>query len=237
LVIVNDIGLFWEGIVNAIDAEIRCVAHCSYPSLKDAKTSQGIVLGPNCPRPQMSYWYERLARGGEVLSTGGSSRPVRIIDVRDLAKFYVDCLEQGNGKTFIPEPGVSTNLFDLLSTCRSVCAGDATFTWVSDQFLTRHGLTPDSDWLPEQATDIPLWISPEQAQAMAGSSSRDNLHAPKASIRPIEVTIQDSFNWYRSQTNIVHFPLELVQHEEEVLHAWHQLSIPYRSETMPAGLD
>jgi 2'-hydroxyisoflavone reductase len=78
----------------------------------------GLIVGPRDGTDRFTYWPVRIDRGGEVLAPGKPSDPTQYIDVRDLARFMVHCLEQELVDTYnvvrSPMP-----FGDLLSACLS----------------------------------------------------------------------------------------------------------------------
>src|SRR5690606_15039019 len=52
------------------------------------------ICGPGDRTDRYTYWPVRTLRGGRMLWPGSPSDPIQIIDVRDLANFTVDCVEQ-----------------------------------------------------------------------------------------------------------------------------------------------
>lgn len=107
----------------------------------------GLIAGPHDPTGRFTYWARRLARGGEILAPAPPERQVQFIDVRDLAAWIVEAVEQGLAGTFnATNEGVSWG--ELLA-AREV-------TWVDDDFLQQHEVGP---WM-----ELPLWLpDPEYA--------------------------------------------------------------------------
>ncbi len=52
------------------------------------------ICGPGDRTDRFTYWPVRTMRGGEMLWPGSPQDNIQIIDVRDLANFTVDCVEQ-----------------------------------------------------------------------------------------------------------------------------------------------
>ena len=131
----------------------------------------GLIVGPHDPTGRFTYWARRLGRGGEILAPGPPERLVQFIDVRDLAEWILDGIEQGLSGTFnATNEGVAWS--DLLA------GGDV--TWVSDEFLQGHEIGP---WM-----ELPLWLpGPE----WAGMHATDVGRAVEAGLRfrPLAETI------------------------------------------------
>ena len=132
----------------------------------------GLIVGPHDPTGRFTYWARRLGRGGEILAPGPPERVAQFIDVRDLAEWILDGVEQGLAGTFnATNEGVAWG--ELLA------GADA--TWVSDEFLLEHEVGP---WM-----ELPLWLpGPE----WAGMHATDVGRAVAAGLRfrPLEETIR-----------------------------------------------
>ena len=59
-----------------------------------------IVVGPQDPSGRFAYWIQRVSQGGPMLAPGDGSDHVQVIDVRDLARFTRQVIEQGIGGVF-----------------------------------------------------------------------------------------------------------------------------------------
>jgi nucleoside-diphosphate-sugar epimerase len=116
----------------------------------------GLIVGPHDPTGRFTYWAQRLGRGGEILAPGPPERLAQFVDVRDLADWILDAVEQGLSGTFnATNEGVSWG--ELLA--------GADVTWVSDEFLQEHEVGP---WM-----ELPLWLpDPEWAGMHATDVSR-----------------------------------------------------------------
>jgi 2'-hydroxyisoflavone reductase len=116
----------------------------------------GLIVGPHDPTGRFTYWAQRLARGGEILAPGPPERLAQFVDVRDLAEWILNAVEQGLSGTFnATNEGVAWG--ELLA--------DADVTWVSDEFLQEHEVGP---WM-----ELPLWLpDPEWAGMHATDVSR-----------------------------------------------------------------
>ena len=121
-----------------------------------------------------------MAEGGEVLAPGKPERPVRFIDVRDLAEWIVRCVERKLTGTFNADGPV-------------VAFGDlVTGTWVSEEFLLANKVEP---W-----SELPLWI-PESDADNAGFTSVNCAKAVAAGLRyrPIEETVRATLEWAKTR--------------------------------------
>ncbi|HSM25888.1 MAG TPA: NAD-dependent epimerase/dehydratase family protein, partial [Anaerolineaceae bacterium] len=78
----------------------------------------GLIVGPYDPTDRFTYWPARLQRGGTVLSPGNPDAPVQIIDVRDLAEWTIQMIEDKQVGVFnATGPEIPLSLREVLETC------------------------------------------------------------------------------------------------------------------------
>jgi 2'-hydroxyisoflavone reductase len=97
----------------------------------------GLVVGPwDFGGDRFAYWPRRLREGGEVLAPGRRDAPLQMIDVRDLAGWLLQLIEEEQVGTYnAVGPAEPLTMGGFLETCRHVTGVDASFTWVGDMFL------------------------------------------------------------------------------------------------------
>ena len=159
----------------------------------------GLIVGPNDPTGRFTYWARRLERGGEILAPAPPERTSQFVDVRDLAAWTVEAVENGLSGTFnATNEGVSWS--ELLD--------GADVTWVSDEFLQEHEVGP---WM-----QLPLWL-PEPE--MAGLHETDVSRAVAAGLRfrPLAETIEGA-----ATAPAVDGVGLTPEREAELLAAWHE---------------
>jgi nucleoside-diphosphate-sugar epimerase len=148
----------------------------------------GLILGPHEDVARLPWWLHRIARGGRVVAPGRPERGLQYVDVRDLARFALDGLEQGlSGPYDITSmPGHATTL-ELLEACVEVTGSDAELVWVDEADLASAGVQP---W-----TQLPCWV-PETGE-LAGVFEGDASKAQEAGlvVRPVEETVADTWAW------------------------------------------
>jgi len=155
----------------------------------------GLIVGPHDPTGRFTYWAHRLARGGEILAPGPPDRPTQFVDVRDLATWIVDAVENGLSGTF--------NATNEGIPWAELLAG-AGVTWVPDEFLLEHEV---GEWM-----ELPLWI--------AGVGMRVDVSRALARglrFRPIEETIAGA-----ASAPAVEGVGLTPEREAELLAAWHE---------------
>jgi 2'-hydroxyisoflavone reductase len=156
----------------------------------------GLVVGPHENVRWLSWWLERLARGGTVLAPDGPGKPVRMTDVRDLAAWVVDNTRRGLPAT-VNVPGPQGTTFGaLLADGTRLTSADglphAELRWVADRDLLGAGVSPWTG-LPMWAPDIPelahIWEVPGDRALRTGIR-----------YRPLSDTVHDTWLWLRHQT-------------------------------------
>ena len=145
------------------------------------------ICGPGDRTDRYTYWPVRALRGGEMLWPGTPNDDIQIIDVRDLANFTVDCIEQRIAGIYnTVTPAGSFTMGDLLDDCQAVTASDMRPTWVSTEFLN------------EQEVRLPIWEDPNGE--MAALLTVDGSRAAAAGLRnrPTRETARDTVAWWRT---------------------------------------
>jgi 2'-hydroxyisoflavone reductase len=148
----------------------------------------GLIVGPHDYSDRFTYWPTRVARGGEVLAPGLPDRPKQLIDVRDVADWILHMLETGEAGTYnVTGPDYRLTMSALLEECRAATGSDASFTWVSDEFLLESGVTP---W-----SEMPLWIPSQYERAGFQATDCDKAIHAGLKFRPLAETILDTLAW------------------------------------------
>jgi 2'-hydroxyisoflavone reductase len=154
-----------------------------------------------------------VAKGGEVLAPGNPDAPVQFVDVRDLAQWIVQATARRLvGPYNATGPDYRLNMQQVLETCHIVSDSDAAFTWVSEEFLLAHDVTP--------FTEMPLWVPAE----MVGFGTFDIQKAVLAelSFRPLTDTVGDTMAWQARRPADWEWQNGLApEREATLLQAWH----------------
>lgn len=141
-----------------------------------------VIVGPWDPTGRFAYWVERTARGGEILAPGRPSRPVELIDARDLAAWVIGMTEsRETGIHNATGPKDVLTMEGMLHACRDTLGSNARFTWISDDFLDDRGVR------------LPFWIHEEKHGYNLTDHSR--AVAKGLTYRPLEDTIRDVHTW------------------------------------------
>lgn len=144
----------------------------------------GYIVGPGDPTDRFTYWPARFLRGGECLAPGDPDNEVQFVDVRDLGAWLVHLIEQGIAGPFnaVGFDG-RISVAEFLHTGKGTLNHGLSFTWVADDFLLQHGVTPWQEmgcWTPKAAN---------------GHASNARARAAGATFRPIAETIRDTAAW------------------------------------------
>lgn len=167
----------------------------------------GLIVGPHDPSGRFTYWPHRFARGGEVLAPARPDRLTQFVDVRDLAEWMVDLVEQGVGGTF-NATNAGCTWRELLETCRQVAESDAEITWVPDEFLVEQEV---GEWM-----ELPLWIA-DPAMSAADEAVVDRALAAGLRFRPLAETVRGVLDEAEPTDAAGLTP----EREAELLAAWH----------------
>src|SRR5690606_26642693 len=144
----------------------------------------GVIIGPHEYVGRIPWWLRRIAGGGRVLAPGTPDWSIQPIDVRDVAAFALDVVEQQlTGSFNLTAPIGSATFGGLLDACRQATGGPAELEWVDHDFLISQGVR---EW-----TELPLW------RPYPGTWKVDSPRARAAGLtcRPLTDTVIDTWEW------------------------------------------
>ena len=154
----------------------------------------GLIGGPGDPSDRAGYWVARAARAphAAMLVPESPAALTQVIDVRDLAAWLIDCVE--NRTTGVYDAvGPTITLAEWIERSRKIGGHTGAVMRASDGWLSAAGVEefmgPDS---------LPLWLADPEWQ---GFCSRSGDAAAKAGLvhRPIDDTLEDILVWEREQ--------------------------------------
>jgi 2'-hydroxyisoflavone reductase len=176
------------------------------------------ICGPGDHTDRFSYWPIRTMKGGEMLWPGTPDDKTQIIDVRDLANFVVDSIEQRITGTYnTVTPAGSYSMGDLLTDCMAVTATEVTATWVSASFI--------EEQIGEGRRSLPIWAPPGGEYAGVAHVSGERAVARGLHNRPVRETARDLISWWKTlpEERTQNFRAGLgSEREAELLALWHQ---------------
>jgi len=173
----------------------------------------GLIVGQRDETDRFTYWPVRIERGGEVLAPGTPTDPVQFIDARDLAEWTIRMVE--NRETGIYNatgPAKPLAIGEMLDQIKAALNSDATFTWVTADFLEKQKV--------EAWSDMPVWTGEESGMARTHITCA---LAQGLTFRPLAETARDTLAWFKSQPQDRQSKLRAgltPEREAEVLTAW-----------------
>lgn len=175
------------------------------------------ICGPGDHTDRFSYWPIRTMKGGEMLWPGTPGDKAQIIDVRDLANFVVDSVEQRITGTYnTVTPAGSYSMGDLLADSMAVTATEVNPTWVSAEFIEQENLA--------EGRSLPIWSPPTGKYAGVAFVNGERAAAKGLRNRPPRETARDLIGWWKTlpeeRTQNVRAGLSDEQ-EAELLAQWH----------------
>ena len=176
------------------------------------------ICGPGDHTDRFSYWPVRTMEGGEMLWPGTPKDKIQIIDVRDLANFVVDAIEQTITGTFnTVTPAGSYSIGELLTDSMAVTATEVNPTWVSVRFIEQQNVA--------ERGMLPIWSPPIGDFAGVPFVKGERAVAKGLRNRPVRETARDLISWWKT------LPEERTQtlragpdaeREAELLALWHE---------------
>jgi len=148
----------------------------------------GLIVGPNDPTDRFTYWPVRVARGGDVLAPEKPEVAVQIVDVRDLADFIIQLIEEkASGIYNATGPDYELTLGAMLEACKQVSGSDANIRWMSVDFMKQNKV--------EEWSDMPVWVPDNEENQ--GFSRVAVSKAIKAGLkfRALAETVRDTLAW------------------------------------------
>ncbi|WP_037859351.1 SDR family oxidoreductase [Streptomyces sp. NRRL F-5065] len=149
----------------------------------------GLILGPYENIGRLPWWLNRMARGGPVLAPGPRELPLQYVDVRDLAAWVLDAVEQGlSGPYNLVSPQGHATMGALLDACAEVTGGTAVLRWTDPGAVLAAGIEP---W-----TQLPVWVPP--GGELHGALHRSDVSRALATglrCRPVAETVRDTWRW------------------------------------------
>lgn len=124
-----------------------------------------------------------------MLWPGTPADPIQIIDVRDLANFSIDCLEQRIAGTYnTVTPAGAFTMGDLLEDSVAVTGAEMTPVWVSASLLRDH----------DALQHMPIWSSRDGEESKAAMVSGERAFARGLKNRPTRETARDTIAWWKT---------------------------------------
>lgn len=156
----------------------------------------GVILGPHearfIERGRLTWWLDRLSRGGSTVAPGPKDMGLQFADARDLANFVIRGIQENLEGAFniISDSGAIT-ISHVLEIGRRVTSNRAELVWVSPGKILAEGVQP---W-----TELPLWL-PVDSDSYATVYRWDTAKAKGAGLecRSVEATLGDTWAWMQN---------------------------------------
>ena len=147
------------------------------------------ICGPGDHTDRFSYWPIRTSGGGDMLWPGSPSHRTQIIDVRDLANFVVDSIEQRIMGTYnTVTPADSYTMGDLLEDSQAITGAMVNPVWVDESFIDQHEIA--------EGRNLPIWHPKIGTNARVSSVSGVRARQAGLRNRPVRETIRDLMSWW-----------------------------------------
>jgi 2'-hydroxyisoflavone reductase len=173
----------------------------------------GLIVGPGDETDRFTYWPVRIDRGGEVLAPGTPNDPVQFIDARDLAEWTIRMAEnRETGVYNATGPAKPLTMGGMLEGIKGALRSNATFTWLSADFLKQQKV--------EAWSDMPVWAGDELGLARTSIS---RALGKGLTFRPLSDTARDTLAWFKSRPQDRQFKLRAgltPDREAGILAAW-----------------
>ena len=147
------------------------------------------MMGPGDRTDRFTYWPIRIEKGGEILVPGKVNDPVQYIDVRDVAGWMIQLIENRNTGMFnAVGPASPIGMHAFIYGVHAAFGSAVSFVMV-----------PDHDFLKKyNILDAVPWIMPTGNNF--GSARVNNQLAIKNGLRytPLASSCRDIFNWWYS---------------------------------------
>ncbi|MFI0369270.1 SDR family oxidoreductase [Actinomadura sp. 1N219] len=151
----------------------------------------GLILGPYENLGRLPWWLNRIAKGGKVLAPGPRDAGLQYIDVRDLAIWTLDAIEQELGGPFdLVSPPDHTTMRELLEACIQTTASDAELVWTPPEKILEAGIEP---WM-----DLPIWLPPGEDYDTLHRGNVAKALSTGLRCRTVQETVTDTWEWLQS---------------------------------------
>ena len=155
----------------------------------------GLIVGPDDNTDRFTYWPARAARGGEFIAPGASTDPFQVIDVRDLAAFTLNAVENNFTGTYNLVSNVNEFKFgELTDACIAAAkkqvkpATAPHATYLPTEFLEAQEVAP---W-----SEMPVWLPAKGDEAAFAGTSNKAALAKGLKITPLKKTVNDTLAWH-----------------------------------------
>ena len=146
------------------------------------------IVGPGDRSQRFTWWVDRIHRGGDVLAPGNPDTNASLIDVRDLADFYIKLLEDRRAGVFnVSGPAKIMSFGDMLEGIQTSPDRALKLQWVSAEFLDQQGVSE---------SEMPMWNAFLDGMTELMVENQSTIDAGLR-FRPLAETAADTLAWHR----------------------------------------
>ncbi|MBM6619366.1 SDR family oxidoreductase [Bacillus suaedaesalsae] len=148
----------------------------------------GLIVGPYDPTDRFTYWPHKIGTEEEIIAPNDEHASVQFIDVRDLASFIIQQLENKSiGVYNVTGPNEDLTFDQLIDVCKETLNKEVKVTKVDEQFIVENDI---QFW-----TELPLYIPIGKGMDGFHKVSIDRALADGLSFTSIQETIQATYQW------------------------------------------
>lgn len=176
------------------------------------------MVGPGDPTNRFTYWPVRLEMGGEVMVPDTGNNLVQYIDVRDIASWMIQLLENKISGTFNGAgPGFEMDVKTFVHGVHAAFSTPVSYTYIDDfDFLEKSGAVFMCPWV------LPM----ENYKGMPKATIKKALDTG-LKYRPLCETVKDTMDWWHSEDQteekrkaFLEGENSVFDKEKEVLKSW-----------------
>jgi nucleoside-diphosphate-sugar epimerase len=176
-------------------AKVACELACRSSTDSNLLIARsGLIAGPGDPSDRSGYWVARAARDplGTMLVPDSPHGLTQVVDVRDLAKWLIDCVESHTAGIY-DAVGPMVALRDWIELSREIGGHTGAVVRASDAWLLAEGV---EEFMGPGS--LPLWLADPDWQGFCARSGMAAAYAGLAP-RPISETLRDTLTWERQR--------------------------------------
>lgn len=149
----------------------------------------GLIIGPyEETNGRLTWWLERLDRGGSTLVPGPQDSKLQFIDVRDLAAFALHGAENGlSGLYNVVAPKGTVTLGEVLLQAQSATDNKAKLCWMTPEQIKEAEL--------KAFIEFPMWLTTPSNVIFNADSSK--AVAAGLTFRPLSLTVNDTWEYMK----------------------------------------
>jgi 2'-hydroxyisoflavone reductase len=146
------------------------------------------IIGPGDSSQRFTWWVDRIYRGGDIVAPGDPDTNFALIDVRDLAAFYIRLIEDGRSGEFNASgPAGRFSTGGMLNGIRAMTSIAVIFHWVDAGFLEEHEVN---------GRELPMWGYFKNGVTELTVENQSSIDVG-LEFRPFSESVADTMAWHR----------------------------------------